>query len=230
MKKRSFDDIDTPETEGNETGREHVVKPSSYGHLRKRSRDVHAGENPKEDRRPPLGGIPVREEPEDAANGTATSGACINAIENPVDNVLPAAEALSQAEMEQDEQPQDVNEPIQDISGKVRQDNVTDPEKESADLEMRDSASSPRKKRSRDQFDTEADREQKIPATEEARAHRRSDELERGEGSFVRTRSPVSSEGSEGAEKEPVTVNEEKGLVDAHVGVEGKVVGLAVGP
>ena len=47
------------------------------------------------------------------------------------------------------------------------------------DQEMRDSAFSPRKKRSRDQFDTETHREQKIPATEEAKAHRRSEENER---------------------------------------------------
>ena len=50
-----------------------------------------------------------------------------------------------------------------------------------ADQEMRDSAFSPRKKRSRDQFDTEGYREQKIPATEEAKAHRRSEENEREE-------------------------------------------------
>lgn len=48
-----------------------------------------------------------------------------------------------------------------------------------ADQEMRDSAFSPRKKRSRDQLDTETHREQKIPATEEAKAHRRSEENER---------------------------------------------------
>ena len=37
----------------------------------------------------------------------------------------------------------------------------------------------PRKKRSRDHLDAEVDREQKIVATEEARAHRRSEEIER---------------------------------------------------
>lgn len=47
------------------------------------------------------------------------------------------------------------------------------------DQEMRDSAFSPRKKRSRDQFDTETYREQKIAATEETKAHRRSEENER---------------------------------------------------
>lgn len=47
------------------------------------------------------------------------------------------------------------------------------------DEDMTDSALLPRKKRSRDQFDTDMDREQKIPATEEAKAQRRSEESER---------------------------------------------------
>lgn len=47
------------------------------------------------------------------------------------------------------------------------------------DEDMTDSTLLPRKKRSRDQFDTDMDREQKIPATEEAKAQRRSEESER---------------------------------------------------
>lgn len=47
------------------------------------------------------------------------------------------------------------------------------------DEDMTDSNLLPRKKRSRDQFDTDMDREQKIPATEEAKAQRRSEEIER---------------------------------------------------
>lgn len=47
------------------------------------------------------------------------------------------------------------------------------------DEDMTDSTLLPRKKRSRDQFDTAMDREQKIPATEEAKAQRRSEESER---------------------------------------------------
>lgn len=73
-----------------------------------------------------------------------------------------------------------------DLSG-PRQDNVEHTAKDLSpsshqdvtDQEMRDSAFSPRKKRSRDQLDTETHREQKIPATEEAKAHRRSEENER---------------------------------------------------
>ena len=47
------------------------------------------------------------------------------------------------------------------------------------DQEMQDSVFSPRKKRSRDQLDAESQREQKIAATEELKAHRRSEEHER---------------------------------------------------
>ncbi|KAL8824552.1 MAG: hypothetical protein Q9191_004977 [Dirinaria sp. TL-2023a] len=49
----------------------------------------------------------------------------------------------------------------------------------STDQEMQDSVFSPRKKRSRDQWDAELQREQKIIATEESKAHRRSEEHER---------------------------------------------------
>ena len=220
VKKRSFDDLDTPEAEGNEVGREHIAKSNPNSHLRKRSRDVRVGETPKENRQPLLAATPVREESEDAANGIETSEACINGPENAVDSMSSATETPSQVEMEQDKQPQDIDEPIQYVPGAVSQDSIMETEKKSANQEMRDSASSPRKKRSRDQFDTEADREQKIPATEEARAHRRSDEIERGEGSVVRNRSPVSSESSGVAENESVAVEEEKDLLDAHVGVE----------
>lgn len=44
-----------------------------------------------------------------------------------------------------------------------------------------DGAQSPRKKRSRDEFDIDAHRGQKIPATDEARAYRRSEDSERGQ-------------------------------------------------
>lgn len=229
VKKRSFDDLDTPETEGIEGGREHVEKPNANGHLRKRSRDVRAGETLKENRRPLRAGTAVREEFDDAANGIETTEACFDGPKSAVESITPAIETLSQVEMEQDKPHQDINEPIQHASVTVQQDDVTGTEKESADQEMRDSASSPRKKRSRDQFDTEADREQKIPATEEARAHRRSDELERGEGSVVSNRSPLSPEGSGVAEREPVTAEEKRSLVDVHVGVESEEVGFTFG-
>lgn len=51
--------------------------------------------------------------------------------------------------------------------------------KSSDDLEMGHASFGPRKKRSRDQLDPDIDREQKIVATEEAKAQRRSEEHER---------------------------------------------------
>lgn len=53
------------------------------------------------------------------------------------------------------------------------------PNDEPVDHVMRESALSPRKKRSRDRFEEEIDREQKIAATEETRARKRSQEEER---------------------------------------------------
>jgi len=55
---------------------------------------------------------------------------------------------------------------------------------ELVDEEMHQSTFSPRKKRSRDKLDADSQREQKIPATEEAKAHRRSEENERDEKSL----------------------------------------------
>lgn len=230
VRKRSFDDLDTPEVEGDEAGREHQAKPNANGHLRKRSRDVRVGEMPKQNRRPLLAGISVREESQDSINGVDTSEPFVNEPNSVVDGQSPVTESLSQVEIEQDKQTQDIVEPTHFISGAAQQIDPVDKETETADHEMEDSASSPRKKRSRDQFDSEADREQKIPATEEARAHRRSDELERGEGSVMRNRSSVSPESSEIAEKESVKVEEDKSPVNAYVTLDSQEVGFAVTP
>lgn len=62
---------------------------------------------------------------------------------------------------------------------------------EPADHVMRESAFSPRKKRSRDRYEEEIDREQKIAATEETRARKRSQEEERDQ---VRTTATTSDE------------------------------------
>ena len=221
VKKRSFDDLDTAEIEGSEGAREIVEKLNANGHLRKRSKDVRASEAPKDNRRPLLAEITVREELEDIANGNESKEACFNGPKTTVESSTPTNEMLSQGEIEQAQQIQQViNEPANNFSDTVPRDDVPEIAKESADQEMRDSASSPRKKRSRDQFDTDAHREQKIPATEEARAHRRSDEFERGANSLLRNISPVSPKDSKVAESAPVTEGEQWGLLDANVGVE----------
>jgi hypothetical protein len=74
-----------------------------------------------------------------------------------------------------------------------------------ADQEMRDTAFSPRKKRSRDQLDTETHREQKIPATEEAKAHRRSEENDR-EGILQNGSAADLSEAQTVPDKQPKSV------------------------
>ena len=229
VKKRSFDDLDTPDSESVEAGREHVAKPYANGHLRKRSRDVRVGELSTENRRPLLAGTPVREESEDSENGFDTSEACTNGSKNAADRKSPAIEVRSQVETEQDQQFQNSSELAGSVPGTVQSDHVIEMGKESADQEMQESASTPQKKRSRDQIDTDADREQKIPATEEARAHRRSDELERSEVSAARTRSSVSPKGSGAVGKQPITVEEEKGLV-SHLGVKRQEVSFTVRP
>ena len=225
VKKRSYDTLDTPETESIGPERQYVVKPNANGHLRKRSRDVRAGEISTGNRRPILGGTPVREEVEDAANGFERSDAYINGSKSVAECKSPRTETLSQEEMEQDEHLREVDESTQSISGTAQETG-----NDTADQEMRDSAFSPQKKRSRDQFDTEADREQKIPATEEARAHRRSDELDRGEVSATtRDRSPVSPREPTVVGKEQVTAEEGKYLIQ-HPEVERQEVSLIVRP
>lgn len=213
VRKRSFDDLDTPETESADIGNNFVAKPYLNTHLRKRSRDVRVGEGPKENARPLLTGTTVREESEDAADRLDTSQTCTNSPKSAVDNDTPVTESLPEVKMQQDSQPQEMGGHPRLLSESVQGDHVKKSEKDSPDQEMRDSAFSPQKKRSRDQFDTEADREQKIPATEEARAHRRSDELERGEVHAMSNQSPVFPEGFEVVEKDLVRVEAGNGLV-----------------
>ena len=70
---------------------------------------------------------------------------------------------------------------------------------EPADEDMTHGAFSPRKKRSRDHMDMDTHREQKIPATEEAKAYRRSDEQERKE----KPMDDVQESGEGGTSKKP---------------------------
>lgn len=80
--------------------------------------------------------------------------------------------------------------------------NLTRPmDQDVADQDMRDSTLSPRKKRSRDQLDPDTHREQKILATDEAKARRSSEEIDR----------------------DPIPQNSNKPVISAeHVEAEGK--------
>ncbi|MCJ1307890.1 hypothetical protein MMC25_001538 [Agyrium rufum] len=75
------------------------------------------------------------------------------------------------------------------------------------DSEMQDQLTSPRRKRSRDQFEQESQREQKIAATDETKSRRRSQELEREasdtDNDVVKDSDPEST--AEGGEKKSST-------------------------
>jgi hypothetical protein len=67
----------------------------------------------------------------------------------------------------------------QDLEDTTIEESSTNAEPEPIDHEMPDSVRSPKKKRSRDQFEADTPREQKIAATDENRARRRSSSEER---------------------------------------------------
>ena len=128
------------------------------------------------------------QEQEEAEDEVADKGS-----HHPLDNHVQKLEGstsggintLEGAEMEENEHRKETGETAQRTSEAATNSVSEEAEKETSDHEMRDSTVSPRKKRSRDQFDPDVDREQKIAATEETRAHRRSDEMSRSETSVV---------------------------------------------
>ena len=107
-----------------------------------------------------------------------------------------------EAEMEEDGHRDEAGEPVQRTSEAATNSVSEEAENETSDHEMRDSTVSPRKKRSRDQFDPDLDREQKIAATKETRAHRRSDEMSRGETSVVGAHDALQSQIHDNESKE----------------------------
>lgn len=120
---------------------------------------------------------------------------------------MTASEDLIQEENMRNKNMHEVKEPNDMHFMETLQNVATISDPESPDLEMRDSVLSPRKKRSRDRLDTDTDREQKIVATEEAKAQRRSEETERDSllirnsenttnqsKDFARSQQPIKSE------------------------------------
>ena len=154
---------------------------SSNDHARKRSRDVPAGDHLKGTDQPRLSQKEsVQEEVEDVADerkpGTVSEkefkGSLIGATNdgevkdhlNRTNSVLPHID---------DDRAVTLKRTAQIL--------VTDEKMEDEDEMMNEGLYSPRKKRSRDQVDPEAERGQKIAATEGTRAQRRSEELDRAE-------------------------------------------------
>ena len=106
------------------------------------------------------------------------------------------------AEMEEDDRRDEARERPEHTSEAAPNSVSEEVENETSDHEMRDSTVSPRKKRSRDQFDPDLDREQKIAATKETRAHRSSDEMSRGETSVVGAHDALQSQIHDSESKE----------------------------
>lgn len=208
MRKRSFDDLETPEAEDKSTGagQDHVKELD--GHARKRSRDVRVGDTVKEDARHLTAGSFLEEESEEAASSSNPHELIENEFEGAWGRDEREKLGPPKAGLNADALCIGTNQSVSYTSGTLAQVTAPEPDKNPVDHEMRDSTASPRKKRSRDQLDTEADREQKIHATEEARAHRRSDELERAEGVPSSDQSVVPSGVSFPIEKSRFTAEE----------------------
>ena len=190
VRKRSFDDLEAADAEINQREASEKREDKWSGHIRKRSRDVRAGEPLKEDGRSRGITIPVEEEAEDAVNDKESHEAMDSNVQT-VGNATEATETHSDAEIEGDGNEKAVREPTRPETGGTTNPTAPEVDKELIDQEMRDSTASPRKKRSRDQFDSDPDREQKIAATKETRAHRRSDEIERAKNSGPNDQPPL---------------------------------------
>ncbi len=195
LKKRSFDGLEITDTcEDISAGDRTHSRPK--GHARKRSRDVRTGEG-KENRLPWGVDTTLEEEQEYDLNQVKSP--------RPLSHVSDEPQTVS---MQKPEVPR----PMEVAQDPNTNDQGTAPEKSSIELvkappdqEMRDSAPSPRRKRSRDQFDAETDpiQKQKIPATEGLRAQRKSDELERIQDERAGSEGVRSREGSTPSQKEP---------------------------
>lgn len=204
LKKRSFDGIeiidtceDTSVHNGTDSGR-----PNS--HVRKRSRDVRTGE--VTGARLPWGvDTTLEEESEYDPNQAESPRPLWHASESAESTSVQKPEVPQQIEVEKGSNTDDLS--------KAKEKSLIEIVNPLPDQEMRDSAPSPRKKRSRDQFDTEADLEQKqkIPATEGLRAQRKSDELERIQIKRTSSESAFSREGSAPFEQEPIPAADSSG-------------------
>ncbi|KAL9629169.1 MAG: hypothetical protein Q9164_006992, partial [Protoblastenia rupestris] len=179
IKKRSLDDLDS-------TGKFHATLPEvaashTNGHARKRSRDVRAGVPLRVDDKMSVTS-PLDEKDRESAGVSDL---------NFVNRHVPLESDMAKPEMmetiapieEQAEGNANGNPIIKPLEGGAEPEGEAPTAMQSADApqEKREGAASPTKKRSRDQLDTELDREQKIAATEELRAQRLSSELDRSQ-------------------------------------------------
>ena len=151
-RKRSHDDLEAASVTGNDAGGGSWLENNEENRLRKRSRDVHASQIPKMEERS------IIPKQTTSANAAAGDGSPMQE-ENPSEGI--GASVLSTFHPCQPDMIQDDNK---------------------ANQELKDYISSPRRKRSRDEFDSNAYRGQKLAATDEARAQRHSEDSERDQG------------------------------------------------
>ena len=104
--------------------------------------------------------------------------------------------------------------------------NTPTSEQDVADEEMQESLMSPRKKRSRDQFEAESHREQKIAATNETRARRRSSEEERREAVHPEDNKPQTSEHQTGEQNGDVHATGDASSASQRNSSSAKVISL----
>ncbi|KAL9097365.1 MAG: hypothetical protein Q9163_006352 [Psora crenata] len=197
VKKRSFDDLDSTENDQVTLPKEN--KDITNGHARKRSRDVRAGV-PQRAHDKPSPRSPLHEELEGSLANSSRPGNVVTIAplehtgkvsDNMKSNVFTYENSKVGAEKKQR------STPLGSQSGMPEAEPPVIQKKAGADQESREGAASPRKKRSRDQLDTEQDREQKIAATEEVRAQRLSNDLDRSEIAVSGKKSAVSLDTSD---------------------------------
>lgn len=217
VRKRSFDDLEAGEAENDSTEIVGQRQEISNGHARKRSRDVRAGEPLNEDGRLRGMEIPVREEAEESTAEKMVHESSDSNSETAVDA---ATEPLSRVEIEAGTHSKDTDDTAQQKLSIMTENRAPEADQEAVDHEMRDSTASPRKKRSRDHFDSEVEREQKIPATEEARAHRRSDEIDGSEDSSLGNQDVIMPEGATHLQQLPDAAEGDSKLADVKTKID----------
>ena len=171
VKKRSFDDLEAAEGEIDNVHISEYQDSRLNGHTRKRSRDVRTGEPLQGERQPHTAGITLEEAAEETSNIAGPQAWLGINDQRPESAMEQANQSASGTDVE-------------DYSGQrgvegMETSSTLDANVDLKDHMMLDSGTSPRRKRSREFIDTDIDREQKIPATEEARAQRRSVEIVR---------------------------------------------------
>lgn len=181
-RKRSFEEL--------QSASEHVDPPNSettdatLGHVRKRSRD-HAFEATADNRARSRLESPGLVDVEGRDNTSSE-----NAETSQAKHVIDVTGSKSENSASSDVDERNGNGRTQSLSrdrepSQAHANPSAVEEKASPSQGPSDGSASPRKKRSREQFDTEPIREQKIVATEEARAQRLSSEIGRAEGSLL---------------------------------------------